>query len=81
LKTGDTEVKTMPKTPKRKPLKQADNKGDALLKVLENASEDDEPFTDDDRAEEEEGWREYRQGLSRPWSEVTKKLSQQHQSS
>ncbi|MHC9543521.1 MAG: hypothetical protein AB9903_28765 [Vulcanimicrobiota bacterium] len=48
---------------------------DALLKMLKNAPEDDEPFTDEERAEEEEGWRECQQGLGRPWSEVRKELA------
>ncbi len=50
-------------------------KEDAFLKMLEAAPEDDEPFTDEERASEEEGWRECQQGLSRPWSEVRKELA------
>ncbi|MGV8123951.1 MAG: hypothetical protein AB2L14_29730 [Candidatus Xenobiia bacterium LiM19] len=48
---------------------------DAITRMFLEAPEDDEPFTDEERAEAEEGWRECQQGLGRPWSEVRKELA------
>lgn len=51
------------------------HKKDDIVKILEAAPEDDEPFTDEERASEEEGWKEYQAGKSRPWKEVRKELA------
>ena len=43
---------------------------DPFVRALMNAPIDDEPYTDEERAEDEEARREYLRGEGRPWEEV-----------
>ena len=41
-----------------------------LVRRLMQSPIDDEPYTDEERAEDEEGWQEYLRGEGRDWEEV-----------
>ena len=47
---------------------------DLLLRVLEEAPEDDEPTTPEEDAGAEEAWQEHLRGESRPWEDVRREL-------
>lgn len=48
---------------------------DPLIQHLMRAPIDDEPYTDEERAEDEEGWQEYLRGEGRDWDEIQAELS------
>jgi hypothetical protein len=56
-------------------LEREKHKQDDIVKIFESAPEDDEPFTEEERAEEEEGWREYLAEKSRTRNEVREELA------
>lgn len=56
-------------------LEREKHKQEDIVKIFESAPEDDEPFTDEERASEEEGWKEYQAGKSRSRKEVRKELA------
>ena len=48
---------------------------DPLMRLLDEAPEDDEPLTPEEEAAIEEGLAEYRRGETRPWEEVRAELA------
>ncbi len=49
---------------------------DPLIQRLTQSSIDDEPYTSEEQAEDEEGWQEYLRGEGRDWEEVRDGLPQ-----
>jgi hypothetical protein len=47
---------------------------DPLIRLLDEAPEDDEPLTPEEEAEIEESWQEYLRGKTRPWEAVRAEL-------
>lgn len=50
---------------------------DAVMKMLREAPEDDEPTSAEEDQAAEEGWREYQAGKARPWEAVRKELDRE----
>ena len=53
----------------------AENRPDALTKILREAPYDDEPYTDADRAADDAAWARHQQGESLNWEEFKKTLT------
>jgi len=51
-------------------------KNDPFLQALLNAPIDDEPYTPEEQAEDEEAWQEYLRGEGRNWKDVRAELPQ-----
>ncbi len=49
---------------------------DPLIQHLMHSPIDDEPYTSEEQAEDEEGWQEYLSGKGRDWEEVRDGLPQ-----
>jgi len=49
---------------------------DPLIQHLMQAPIDDEPYTDEERAEDEGGWQEYLRGEGRDWKDVRAEIPQ-----
>ncbi len=47
---------------------------DPLIRHLMQSPIDDEPYTPEERAEDEEGWQEYLRGETRDWDEIQAEL-------
>jgi hypothetical protein len=47
---------------------------DPFIRALMNAPIDDEPYTDEERAEDAEAWEEYRRGEGRPLKDIRAEL-------